>query len=66
MLDNFDENMILEAVKINTPKQCALEISGGVTLESLSRFAQYGVDYISVGALTKSVRAIDLSLGIQE
>jgi nicotinate-nucleotide pyrophosphorylase (carboxylating) len=41
-----------------------LEVSGNVTLESLRSIADTGVDYISVGALTKNVRAIDLSMRI--
>ena len=66
MLDNFDEAMIIDAVKMNQPKQCELELSGNVTLQTINQIAQSGVDYISVGALTKSVKAIDLSLLIQD
>ncbi len=61
MLDNFDFEMMVEAVKI-TDHKAELEISGNVTLETISRFAETGVDYISVGALTKHVRALDLSM----
>jgi nicotinate-nucleotide pyrophosphorylase (carboxylating) len=57
--------MILEAVKMNQPKQCALEISGGVDLNNLADFAHIGVDFISIGELTKSIQAIDLSLLIK-
>ena len=39
-----------------------LEASGGITLDTIRQYAQTGVDYISVGALTKNVRAIDLSM----
>jgi nicotinate-nucleotide pyrophosphorylase (carboxylating) len=66
MLDNFNMEMIKQAVQLNNPKQCKLEISGNVTLETIAQLAKLGVDYISVGALTKSVRAIDLSLLIQD
>ena len=62
LLDNFTENQLLEAVNINKKYQCPLEASGGVTLENIKSIAQTGVDFISVGDLTKSVRAIDLSL----
>jgi nicotinate-nucleotide pyrophosphorylase (carboxylating) len=39
-----------------------LEASGGITLETIGEVAKTGVDYISVGALTKNVRAVDLSM----
>ncbi|MDN3609055.1 carboxylating nicotinate-nucleotide diphosphorylase [Vibrio ostreicida] len=61
MLDNFTTDMMREAVKINAGR-AALENSGNVTLETLREYAQTGVDYISVGALTKHVRAMDLSM----
>ncbi|WP_270805970.1 carboxylating nicotinate-nucleotide diphosphorylase [Aeromonas sp. QDB62] len=61
MLDNFDVTMMREAVAIN--RGCAkLEVSGNVTLDTLAEFAATGVDFISVGALTKHVRALDLSM----
>lgn len=62
LLDNFDLSMIQRAVTMNDPKVCDLEVSGGVQLASVAEIARTGVDYISVGALTKSVDAIDLSL----
>ncbi len=65
MLDNFTPAMMSDAVAINRPKQCELEVSGGVNLASIEAIAAIGVDYISVGAITKSVRAIDLSLLIE-
>ncbi|MDI9819678.1 MULTISPECIES: carboxylating nicotinate-nucleotide diphosphorylase [unclassified Legionella] len=65
LLDNFSNAMLLEAVKINQ-NRCELEASGGVDLSTIKTIAQTGVDYISVGAITKSVRAIDLSLLIRE
>ena len=62
LLDNFTEAMLYDAVRLNQPKVCTLEASGGITLDNIARLARTGVDYISVGDLTKSVRAIDLSL----
>jgi nicotinate-nucleotide pyrophosphorylase (carboxylating) len=50
-----------EAVK-RANGQAKLEVSGNVTEQTLREFAQTGVDYISVGALTKHVRALDLSM----
>ena len=65
LLDNFTLTMLHEAVAINQ-KHCELEASGGVDLSTIESIAQTGVDFISVGAITKSVHAIDLSLLIQE
>ncbi|MBY5947576.1 carboxylating nicotinate-nucleotide diphosphorylase [Photobacterium rosenbergii] len=61
MLDNFTTDMMREAVKINAGR-AALENSGNVTLETIREIAQTGVDYISVGALTKHLKAMDLSM----
>ncbi|HHQ4749283.1 TPA: carboxylating nicotinate-nucleotide diphosphorylase [Aeromonas veronii] len=61
MLDNFDVTMMREAVAINQGRS-KLEVSGNVTLDTLAEFAATGVDFISVGALTKHVRALDLSM----
>ncbi len=61
MLDNFDVAMMCEAVAINQGR-AKLEVSGNVTLDTLAEFAATGVDFISVGALTKHVRALDLSM----
>ncbi|WP_454781219.1 carboxylating nicotinate-nucleotide diphosphorylase [Legionella sp. WA2022007384] len=66
MLDNFNQNMLEEAIRINQPKCCDLEVSGGVTLENIATIGQLGVDFISVGAITKSIQAIDLSLLIRK
>ncbi|GIU15615.1 MULTISPECIES: carboxylating nicotinate-nucleotide diphosphorylase [unclassified Shewanella] len=70
MLDNFDITMMLEAVELNNSYKdrglgVKLEVSGDVTLETIGNFAKTGVDYISVGALTKHVRALDLSLRLK-
>lgn len=62
LLDNFTQEMLVDAVKINHSVRCDLEVSGGITLENIAEIARTGVDFISVGALTKSIRAIDLSL----
>ncbi len=61
MLDNFETDQMREAVK-RTNGQARLEVSGNVTHETLREFAETGVDFISVGALTKHVRALDLSM----
>ncbi|MGY6039686.1 carboxylating nicotinate-nucleotide diphosphorylase [Aeromonas sp. AE23HZ002T15] len=61
MLDNFDVPMMEEAVALNQGR-AKLEVSGNVTLETLASYAATGVDFISVGALTKHVRALDLSM----
>ncbi|MGI2173891.1 carboxylating nicotinate-nucleotide diphosphorylase [Shewanella ulleungensis] len=70
MLDNFDVTMMVDAVSINNRYKdkgqgAKLEVSGNVTLDTLATFAQTGVDYISVGALTKHVKALDLSLRLK-
>jgi nicotinate-nucleotide pyrophosphorylase (carboxylating) len=61
MLDNFDRADIGEAVA-RARGRAKLEVSGNVALEDLAELASTGVDYISVGALTKNVRAIDFSM----
>ncbi|WP_423062862.1 carboxylating nicotinate-nucleotide diphosphorylase [Candidiatus Paracoxiella cheracis] len=61
MLDNFDLPSMHEAVRLNGGR-AKLEVSGGVDLDTLRQIAETGVDYISVGALTKNVQAIDLSM----
>lgn len=61
MLDNFSLEQMRTAVALNRGR-AKLEVSGGVTLETVRPIAETGVDYISVGALTKDIQAIDLSL----
>ncbi|GKW17111.1 nicotinate-nucleotide diphosphorylase [Pectobacterium carotovorum subsp. carotovorum] len=61
MLDNFSLDNIREAVAV-AQGHAQLEISGNVTLDTLRGYAETGVDYISVGALTKHVQALDLSM----
>ena len=61
LLDNMDLPTLREAVQLNDGR-AILEISGGVTLEGLRALAETGVDRISVGSLTKDVKAIDFSM----
>lgn len=61
MLDNFTPELVREAV-ILIDKRFETEASGGITLETIRSFAETGVDFISVGALTHSVKSLDLSL----
>ncbi len=63
MLDNFKIDDIRKAVKV-IGKSAFIEVSGGVTLEQARRIADAGVDFISVGALTHSARAVDISMEI--
>ncbi len=63
LLDNFTLERMLEAVAL-TAGRALLEVSGGVTLERLREIAATGVDRISIGALTKDVRAVDFSMRI--
>jgi len=61
LLDNFSLQDIAQAVAV-TRGRAELEASGGITLDTLREYAQTGVDFISIGALTKNLRAIDLSM----
>lgn len=61
MLDNFDLAALVEAVRI-TARRVKLEASGNVNFDTVRKIAETGVDYISIGGLTKDVRAIDLSM----
>ncbi len=65
MLDNFELAAMREAVAINAGR-AELEVSGGVQLEQLRAIAATGVDRISIGGLTKHVKAIDLSMRVIE
>ena len=65
LLDNFELTAMREAVALNAGR-AELEVSGGVQLEQLRDIATTGVDRISVGALTKNVQAVDLSMRIIE
>ena len=64
LLDDFAADALREAVRI-TAGRCPLEVSGGVDLARVRAIAETGVDFISIGALTKHVRAVDLSLRIE-
>jgi len=68
LLDNFSLEDTAAAVRINRDEYghaAELESSGGKTLEDIARTAATGVDYISVGALTKNVQAVDLSMRVE-
>ena len=65
LLDNFSLEMLRDAVAINRTEgapPAELEASGGVSLDAVREIAETGVDYVSVGALTKNVNAVDLSM----
>jgi len=64
MLDNFHIADIQQAVAMNQG-QAKLEVSGNITSEALKALSSTGVDYISSGALTKNVKAIDLSMRLR-
>jgi nicotinate-nucleotide pyrophosphorylase (carboxylating) len=65
LLDNMDLPTLRDAVRLNDGR-AVLEISGGVTLDSVRALAETGVDRISVGALTKDVKAIDFSMRFKD
>ena len=68
MLDNFDTQALQQALSRRSATQCdyiEFEASGGITEENLSEFGLCGVDRISLGALTKDIRAIDLSMRVE-
>lgn len=65
MLDNFTPQMIEQAVQLTkeiSKGSTKLEVSGNMTLDTITHYAKAGVDFISVGALTKHVNAVDLSM----
>ena len=64
LLDNMGHDMMKQAVEI-TSGRAELEASGGVSMETLRTIAETGVDFISIGSLTKHVKAIDLSMRFQ-
>jgi len=61
LLDNFDTGLIRKAVK-KSKGRVPLEASGGITLDNIRDYAKTGVDFISTGALTKDIIAVDLSM----
>ena len=64
LLDNFDLATLAEAVKLNQGR-ALLEASGGVDLNTVKAIAETGVDRISIGSITKNIRAVDLSMRIK-
>jgi nicotinate-nucleotide pyrophosphorylase (carboxylating) len=64
LLDNFSLPLMREAVAMNagSARPLKLEASGGITHESIREIAETGVDFISVGSITKNIRAVDLSM----
>ena len=65
LLDNMDTATMAEAVRL-TEGRATLEASGGLTIERAREVAETGVDFISVGALTHSVKVFDLGLDLSE
>jgi nicotinate-nucleotide pyrophosphorylase (carboxylating) len=61
LIDNFSPDQTREAVRLIDGK-CETESSGGITFDTLRDYAECGVDYISVGALTHQIKSLDLSL----
>jgi nicotinate-nucleotide pyrophosphorylase (carboxylating) len=64
LLDNMTVEQVRQAVE-RVGKKIFLEVSGGINLENVRRYAETGVDFISVGALTHSVKAVDISLELR-
>jgi nicotinate-nucleotide pyrophosphorylase (carboxylating) len=64
LLDNFTADQLIEAVALRNQldSEVKLEASGGVNLDTIQAIAETGIDYISVGSLTKDIRATDLSM----
>ncbi len=65
LLDNMSLKTLRQAVTLNSGR-AQLEASGGITFDNIREVAETGVDFISVGALTKDVQAVDLSMRIKE
>ncbi len=65
LLDNMDLSTLRQAVRLNNAR-AILEISGGVTMDTLRTLAETGVDRISIGTLTKDVKATDFSMRLKE
>jgi nicotinate-nucleotide pyrophosphorylase (carboxylating) len=64
LLDNMNPTLCRKAVEV-VAGQCKLEASGGITLESAKEFAQTGVDYLAIGALTHSAPVLDIGLDLR-
>jgi len=65
LLDNFTPDQMRQAVRVNAGR-ALLEASGGLTLEDAPEVAGTGVDYVAVGALTHSVKALDIGADLRE
>ncbi len=63
LLDNFAHEDLIKAVALNK-QRAKLEVSGNITLDNINEVAQTGIDYISSGAITKNIQALDLSMQI--
>lgn len=64
LLDNFEIDALTHAVQINK-QRAKLEVSGNISLVNIRDYAMTGIDYISSGALTKNIKALDLSMKIE-
>ena len=65
LLDNMDNNMLEQAIELNHSR-ALLEVSGNITMERLNELGQLAIDFISTGAITKHVRAVDFSLRFEK
>ena len=65
LLDNMSHAQLREAVDINAGR-AILEVSGGVNMDTVQAIAATGVDRISIGALTKDIRAVDFSMRMED
>ena len=67
MLDNFDPRTVKEAVDEikGSDRKPVIEVSGGVTLENIEDIAKAGPDWISVGMITHSAKALDISIEVE-
>ena len=61
MLDNFDISSAKKALEISRSR-VEIEVSGNLTLDNVEAFSNIGVGYLSIGGLTKNIKAIDLSM----
>jgi nicotinate-nucleotide pyrophosphorylase (carboxylating) len=61
LLDNFSLQEVKQAVELSD-KKIKLEVSGNITMDNINQYAMLGVDYVSVGALTKHIQAVDFSM----
>ncbi len=65
MFDNFNENQIRDSLPL-VSKNTLVEVSGNLTLEKIGRLSELDIDFISVGAITKNIKAIDFSMQLNE